>query len=176
MSVIITPDSELGKELRRWEQHNTKLALDNDGVFKPGNPYVFRPYPKMVYKAVKKENGKVVCMVPLPEPVHFALQNAYLAAVADAEALNARCHKIVESEQQWMVAKGQGWCESPEAAIEQFEREEQALGNAAAEAAFAASRMSDKAQRDFNQVQEMTAEHVPDVTKRTRRDLREKQE
>src|SRR4051794_4992391 len=42
MGVVISPDSELGKELAKWDK-----------------PYRFEPFPAMVYKAVLV-NGKAV--------------------------------------------------------------------------------------------------------------------
>ena len=160
MGVIITPESDLGKELAKWEQHHTPYIGHGQ---KPGNPYVYRPFPKMVYRAVKKPNGKVVCMEPLPQPVGFRDTNDYLIALNQAEAIKKQCFRIVQSEDEYLVAKGQGWCDDPIAALAQFEREEQAFGNAAAEAAFAAQRMSEKARAEFTAAQDDTIAHVADV-------------
>lgn len=55
MSVIITPESDLGKELAKWN------------VRRPP-----QEFPKMLYKAIKRPNGQYACADPLDEA--FAAQ------------------------------------------------------------------------------------------------------
>jgi hypothetical protein len=50
MSIIITPDSEYGKEKVKWEAHHTQAGP-------PGRPYEFRRFPAMLYKADRIEHG-----------------------------------------------------------------------------------------------------------------------
>ena len=154
--IVINPASALGKELAKWEQYPTAYAR------RPGNPYQYRPYPKMVYRAVQKPNGKVVCMEG-PPPMHwFKDATEYQQAVLQADALEKQCFTTVHDEGEWLKAKGQGWCESPQAAIDQFEREQQVIANAAAEANHAAQRMSPKAQAERKRREDATHEHVPE--------------
>lgn len=160
MGVVISPDSELGRELCKWEQHRTKYVGDEQ---EPGNPYVFRPYPRMIYKAVKKPQGQVGCIDVPPNASHFDNIAHYERACLEVEGFNRQCSKIVQSESEYLIAKGQGWSDDPKAALELYEHEEQAVAQAAAEAAFNARRMSDKAQREFDAAQHMTNEHVTDV-------------
>lgn len=50
MAVIYAPETEFAKERVRWEAQGTEMG--------PGlRPYVFRPYPAMIYKAGRPENG-----------------------------------------------------------------------------------------------------------------------
>lgn len=156
MPVVINPESELGKEMAKWEK-----------------PYQYRPFPKMLYRAQKRSNGKVMCMAPAPSPFGWRDANEYNAAINEAESFTASCQRIVHDESEMRIAKGQGWCEGPDAAIAQFEREEQALGNAAAETAFAVQGMTDKAKRELREVDGLTHEHVTDVTGKTKKQLRE---
>lgn len=162
MPVLVTPESELGKELWKWD-HTERETNPVDPSIRGKRPATFQAFPKMVYRAVKKPNGKVVCMEPLPQPTTFLNQNEYLMAYAQAEALQRECHKIVHDEDGLRVVQGQGWCESPAAALAQFEKEEQALGNAAAEAAYQAQRMTEQARAEFNRAQDDTMAHVADV-------------
>jgi hypothetical protein len=162
LAVVVTPESALGKELWRWD-HTTRETNPHDPAITGMRPATFQAFPKMIYKAVKTATGKVVCMPPLPQPVGFLSPNEYFQAYAQAEAIQKQCFKLVDSDEALRVAKGQGWTESPDEAIAQFEREEQALGNAAAEAAFQAQRMSDKARIEFTRAQDDTMHHVADV-------------
>lgn len=160
MGVVISPDSELGRELCKWEQHRTKYVGEEQ---EPGNPYVYRPFPKMVYHAQKNRNGKVICCDVTPDATFYENMAQYERACLDVESFNRRCTKIVQSESEYLIAKGQGWCDNPTAALEQFEREEQAVAQAASEAAFLAKRMSEKAQAEFAAAADATDQHVTDL-------------
>jgi hypothetical protein len=103
------------------------------------------PFPKMLYKAFKRDNGKVQCLDPRDED------------------FSRRCYMTVQNDAELARAKGQGWREHPLEAIELFEQQERELAQAAAEAAFAAKRMSEKAQAEFKAAGEATADHVADV-------------
>src|SRR5437763_1323971 len=109
---IITPDSATGQELGKWETPKREGGLAPDG---------YEPYPRMLYQARKLANGTVVCYD----------ENDPRKGV-----------KIVRSEREERIAKGQGWYESPGAALAGFEADEIAIGDAAAEAAHAAQRMT----------------------------------
>lgn len=159
-SIIINPHSEMGKELRKWEQHRTDLVPRGTN---PGNPYVYRPYPKMLYRAQKNHMGKVLCMDAAPHPYAFERPEQFERAMLAFEAFNKSCQKIVDDESQELLAKGQGWAESPQAALEAFETQEQAVGNAAAEVLAAARGMSANARGELATVERQTHEHVVDV-------------
>jgi len=158
--IVINPHSPLGKELRKWEQHQSELTPRGT---QPGNPYVYRPYPKMLYKARIQRNGQAACLMPAPDPYAFDRADLYERDVLAVDSFNKSCQRIVADESQERIAKGQGWCDDPQSALAQFEREQQEIGNAAAEAAFYAKRMSDTAQREFQQAAGATHEHVVDV-------------
>ena len=155
MPIVINPDSELGRELAKWDAPRPRTE-----------------YPKMLYRAGQL-NGKTVCMAPPPSPFGWRDQAEYQAAINQAESFTASCQMIVHDEANHRRAKGQGWCESPGEALQQAEKEARALGDAAAEANFAARRMSDKAQRELDEANSLTHEHVADVGPKTRKQLRE---
>jgi hypothetical protein len=165
MPVVITPSSELGKELRKWEQHHTQYSLTEDGNSQPGNPYQYRPYPKMLYKAHQRPNGQPGCMLPPPYAFEFASMDQYERACLEIEAFNKTCYTVVHDESQERIARGQGWATDPKGALDLFEQAQQAIAQAAAEAAFAARRMSESAQQEFSEAEASTSEHVTDVTK-----------
>jgi hypothetical protein len=147
MPVVHTGESEYDKELAKWNK-----------------PYRFEMFPQMLYKAIKKPNGKVVCMEPPPARVGYATDADYLAAVAQADALQRDCHCIVRNEEERRGAFAQGWRDSPTAALAAFEQHEHAVGDAAAEVAYAVRRMSAKAQAEHAAAEAATHEHVTDVT------------
>lgn len=160
MGRVITPDSEEGKELLKHEQWP---AHWNGTTYQPGNPYVYRAYPRMLYRAVKKENGKVVCMEPAPQPDFFEKQHEFDRAIRLNDALNKSCQKMVDSEAAHLLAKGQGWCDTASEALEQFEKEQIAIGDAAAMRHFTDKRMTPRAQAEAHAIDEAASDHVADV-------------
>jgi len=155
MSIVINPDSELGRELAKWDAPRPRTD-----------------YPKMLYRAGSL-NGKTLCMAPPPSPFGWRDQAEYQAAINQAESFTTSCQLIVQDEGHERIAKGQGWGESPAEALAVAEKEARALGDAAAEANFAARRMSDLAQRELDEANELTHEHIADVGPKTRKRLRE---
>lgn len=174
-SVQINPHSELGKELRKWEQHHSELTPRGTH---PGNPYVYREYPKMLYKAERHpETGQPTCQAARPNPwafVHIPDREAraqfYDEACQQAERWSKEHQKIVHDEAGERLAKGQGWAKTPAAALEQFEQEQQAIAEAAANTAYLAQRMSEQARAELKAADAETDQHVVDVqpTKRGR--------
>ena len=65
-------------------------------------PYVFEQYPLMLYKARRRADGKV----SVSEPSN--------------EAWTQGCQLIVKTEDEHLKARGQGWCDTQAAALEQF--------------------------------------------------------
>jgi len=159
-SIIINPHSALGKELRKWEQHKTDLVPTGT---QPGNPYVYRPYPKMLYKAQKTRGGQWRCMEQQPHPYDYERQEVFERAMFAYESFNRSCQKTVGDESEHRVAMGQGWAESPDAAIERCEQEQQAFGNASAEVLAAARGMSEQARGELKAAENTTSQHVVDV-------------
>jgi hypothetical protein len=52
MPVIVAQDSPDAKEMVKWEQFPSVYGPV------PGNPYVYRPFPKATYRAYKDDAGK----------------------------------------------------------------------------------------------------------------------
>ena len=158
--LVINPHSALGKELRKWEQHRTELVPRGTN---PGNPYVYRPYPKMLYRAQPLPNGQTACLAQAPNPYTFERPEAFERAVLMVESFNRSCTRIVSDEGQERIAIGQGWALDPKAAMAVYEQEQQAIGNAAAEAAYAAQGMTSKAREELKAADASTHQHVTDV-------------
>jgi hypothetical protein len=155
--IVINPASELGKELRKWEQHPGPLGRT------PGNPYVFREYPKMLYKAQRTLGGQYACLQPAPHPYGYEKPEQFNQALLAVESFNRSCYRIVADASEEAVAMGQGWALGPKEAMAQYEREQQAIGDAAAEAAAAVRGMTDVARREYAAAEASTHQHVSDV-------------
>jgi hypothetical protein len=146
--IVRSGESEYDRELAKWDLPKRMGGYNADG---------FEPYPRMLYKAHRRENGKVMCMDM------DALYGGDMAAVARAEAFNHACQKTVQSDEQYRIAKGQGWSDTPTDAIALHEREAQALATAAAEAAYSVQRMSEKARAEHAKADAATEHPLADV-------------
>lgn len=166
MGIVHNPDSPYGKELEKWEQHRTKYVREydehgNPGM--PGNPYAYREYPKMLYKAkVHPISGQALCMAPPPDPYAFERPDRYERAVLEAERFTGQCQVIVKNEEEERKLKNDGWRNSPADALARFETQQREIGNAAAERHHADRSMSEKARAEVAAVDASTSEHVPD--------------
>ncbi len=156
----ISPDSDLGRELAKWEQHPTRLVPRGK---QPGNSYVFRPYPKMLFKARQGRDGRAVVSQVEPHLSEFPHVDAYNRAVLANDEQNKRSQRVVQSAEEEAIALGQGWHPTPDAALAAYERERDQQAVAAAEAAFAVRRMSAPAQAEFAAAEAATSAQVCDV-------------
>jgi len=67
--IVVVPGSNYAREMAKWEQFPSKYG-------QPGNPYVYRPFPKMVYRA-ELWQGKPVCMAAVADPSSFPNINEF---------------------------------------------------------------------------------------------------
>lgn len=151
MAVVVSPDSAFAKELTKWDTPKRLGGYKCDG---------FEAFPKMLYRAFKDEGGKVRCYEINPKT-----GEPYPGVTLS-----------VNSEDERIKALNQGWVDgTPKDAIDAFEKAEQAIGNAAAEAIASAKRMSATAQREMDDVQASTMAHVADITKHTKKQIKERE-
>ena len=177
MPMIITPDSAWGRELARWNtprnqfvrMSDDSIALDVNGQPMKGmNAIGHEEYPKMLYRAQVLPNGKASVGEIPPHPMYVE-QADYERQCLFLETFNRSCQRQVYSEADELIAQGQGWRASQQAALDLYEQQQQALARAAAEAAHAAQRMSAKAQAEFATAEDATHVHVADVPAPPRR-------
>jgi len=146
MPMVISPESEAGKELAKWEAPKRQGGMRCDG---------YEAFPAMLYRAHLR-NGKCRCLV---NPMTYRTEAEQL----DAAAFNTSCIRIVKDEAEYRLARGSGWWDSAQAAIEACEHEQLAIADLAAERAFHDQRLSQKAQAEVQAVERQTDEHVVDV-------------
>lgn len=172
MPVVISRDSDLGKELAKWDTPRNQYVLDSSGerVKDAAGNYMMgmgaigiEPYPKMLYKAQRLPSGKLSVGEVPPHPAYITSPDEFNRMSNFVESFNRSCQCIVRSEDEELIKKGQGWCVTMPEALEQADREEQAIANAAAEAAYAARALSEKARAEVDAADAATSQHVTDV-------------
>lgn len=161
MPVVINPDSEYGKELAKWNTPRSQFVPGTNNTVRGMKPDGYERYPAMLYKAFKRDNGKHACMENLPQETGYRTADEYHRAVNAADAFTRQCQRTVYSEGEERQAANEGWRTSPKDALDFLEACEKAIGDAAAEAAAAAVRMTPKAQAERKGREAATADHVP---------------
>ena len=141
MAIVHNPDSDYAREMEKWNQPTS------NGGFGAAR---FEEYPLMVFKAFKRENGRVMCGDPL-------------ATVGDAEgeAFSRSCQLIVRNNDERDRAMDDGWSTAPDKAIEKFERDMQSIAEVTAQRHFADQGLSDLAKAEAAQADAATHEQVP---------------
>jgi len=155
--VVVVPGSPLAKEMERWEQFPSKWGSN------PGNPYVKREFPKMVYRA-QKINGKPFIQMPEPMTHEFQTREAYKQALAQKKAFDGECQRVVRDEVELARALEDGWREGPDAAIQHVLDVDAKLSRAAAEREYTDSKMSEAAQAEAKAAKEAVGgEHLAEI-------------
>lgn len=125
--MVVTPGSAHQREMAKFEQlPHSKWAFGN-----PGNPYKFRRWPAMMYKA-ERRNGQIKCMESEPQPYEFQHERNYIQAIEGAKQFTAKCIRTVESQEQWARSMEEGYRDSPEDAIQACKERENAESTAMA--------------------------------------------
>jgi hypothetical protein len=172
--VVLNPHTEYARELRKWEMFPSHLTPPGT---RPGNPFVQRDYPLMLYRAtMHPRTGKGECLLPLPNAYDFdpGRMDLYDQAINAVMSWNREHQNVVPDAAARAVAEGQGWCLTPAAAVARYEQTQLEIANAAAEAAHRAARMSPPAQREYTEASAETSAHVVDVQPRRKRSHRRK--
>ncbi len=164
MGVVHSVETELGKELAKHEQHRTKFTSDE---VPPGNPYQYREYGtsgKMLYKAQYHPRRKrMECMIIPIQSIAFATVAEAQADEQYVEQFNRSCTRIVHTADEERIAKNDGWCASPQLAMEECERRRAAIGDVTAQRHFTDQRMGANARAEARAADDADGEHVADV-------------
>jgi hypothetical protein len=149
VAMIVTAESELGKELAKWN--------------------VQRPptyFPRMMYMARRRPDG--VVSVGEVEDAIFARPGQQPPPGA-AESWSAGCQIIVNDEAEQAKALERGWRYTPAEAMTRFEEKERAIGEAAAVRAYEDRNMSDAAKAEIAEADAETEEHLAEVPEKKKR-------
>lgn len=153
MPIVHTGETEYDKELKKW---NTPKRLGGYG------PDGYERFPQMLYKAFVRENGKVQCMEAPPQISHFREMSEYLRAEALATAFTNQCQCTVRSEGEYDRARKDGWRDTAKEALDYYEHLQQDIATAAAEANFAVTKMTPKAQAERAKKEAATDKQIPE--------------
>jgi hypothetical protein len=143
VSIIITPESQLGIELAKW---NVK------------RPPTY--FPQMLYMAQKRPDG-VMSVGETSDGVFGGNPGA-------AEQFNTRCQRTVETEAERALWIERGWRPTPREALERLEAKDKSIADAAAHRAFEDRNMSDAAKAEVAAVEAESEAHVAEVPEKRR--------
>lgn len=138
MPVVILPESQLGIELAKWNK-----------------PYVYKPYPKMVYRAQQRPDGRV--------SVGEGSDSQCGGQPGSAEAFTRTCQHIVSSEGEHREMSARGWSDTPQEALARHEELERMVADAAAHRAHDDRNMGARAKVEADEAEAATAVHVAEV-------------
>jgi hypothetical protein len=161
MAILIDTDSEEAKERRKWEQHQSVWGP-------PGNPYRFRPFPAMLYKARQIPSGmpgagKWATGMERPAKVQFATAEAWDNACQAVEVFVRSCQMIVNNDEEYKRAKEAGWCDTAPLAEEAAQLEQKKIGDETAERNYRDRMMSEKAKAEVAEYEAENFGHQPEI-------------
>ncbi len=154
--MLIIPGSNYANEMLKFEGRPGIYGIE------PGNPYVYRPFPKMVYVA-KEWKGTVVCNAAPPDMADFQNPDQYRAAEEKANRFTESCQRIVQDERELTQAMELGYRESPGEAVECLRNKQLARGLEAAHRAHDDRNMTAPAKREMKQYEQSSDVHVAEV-------------
>jgi hypothetical protein len=128
----VSRESALGKELEKHER-------------KPDWTPEKNPFPRMLYKATHRPDGKRSVHEVLDHVVVPSGQQVYAGA---AEQWSSRCQLTVRDERELSRALETGWRKTPQEAMELLESQDNAKGNETAERHYKDQSMSEPARRE----------------------------
>ena len=160
--IQLNPGSEWAKELQKFEQWPTASAP------RPGNPYQYRPFPKMVYKA-DKFNGKIASHAVVGPQWEYKDADEYRRQEESAAKFTESCQRIVKDERELQKAYEEGYRGDPVEAVEYLKAKDRAISTATAERHYADQKMSEAAQREAAAADAASDEHVPEVPEKPRK-------
>jgi hypothetical protein len=138
VGVFYAPETPFAKERTKWETGHTEFGP-------PGKPpYVFQPFPEMMYKATRDAMGRV----------------SFEGIVAEDETEQRNLQS------RGFVGGGRG------AAIAALEAQEGEIAKLAANRAFNDRRLSEKAQAEAESLDILSDAHMPEIPVASKREKR----
>ena len=154
-SIPVSTRTEIGKHI--WS-HERKAD------YRPEN----NPYPRMMYRAYKGEDGVVRCMDAEPKPWLYANQEMYRMACEQVAQFNLSCQKTVgvipeNGPAEERAAQEEGWRTTPQAAMESVFALQRAITTAAAERSYRDRNISEKARAEVAAAEAETPDQLPEI-------------
>lgn len=145
--IAVIPNSPHAKYMESIEQFPGKWGPN------PGNPYVKREFPKMLYRA-EEVNGKIVCYAPPPDSANFTDAQELERAEEKTRKFNGQCTFIVNSEEEMSQKMESGWRESIAEACAYLDERLRERGRQEAHREFEDRNMSPQAKAEVKAVRE----------------------
>lgn len=127
----------------------------------PGNPYQYREYPAMVFRARKDRSGKFAVGAEIPPEWTFATRDLYDRAKEQAHQFAAGNQRVVKSDAERAAAHREGWRDSPEEALELAQAERTEVSNETAQRHHEERSMSEAARAEAAQFDAENPGHQP---------------
>lgn len=167
--LAVIPGSASQREMAKWEQ----FPSDKWACGTPGNPYTYRPFPKMLYRAERQPGtGKIACGEPQPDRLTFRGDamgdRSYALAEEAARRFTERCQMIVKDQSEYARAMESGWRESPEEAIAYLNRREDARSEVMAHRNYEDRNMSPAARAEIAAAELAAGEPLPEIPEQPR--------
>lgn len=155
--IVKIPGSKLAKEHMKFEQ------FPSDWGANPGNPYQFREFPMMVYRA-QKVNGVPMVTLPDPRRYDFPTRDEYKNAFDRQANFGRENQKIVKSPEELSRAMEEGWRPTPGEAIQLVHDRDGEVSRATAEREYHDRNLSEVAQREIRAAKNAVGnEHLPEI-------------
>lgn len=138
--IVVVPGSNYAKERAKFEQFPTAFGS-------PGNPYVYREFPKMMYRA-EVYQGRIACGATVADSGEFANPNEYNRQDEAAQRFSRRCQREVKDEREQQIAMESGWRTTQAEAVAYLEARQKAQGQAAAERTYQDRNLSEPAKAE----------------------------
>lgn len=161
---LVNPESPETKEMVKWEQFPSKWTLGAA----PGNPYQYRPFPAMVYRAHQIPAphlgaGKLAVSLGEPEFYGFRDQQEWERARESAARFTTSCQRIVNDEAELSRAMEDGWRPTPGEALAHAEARANVISHETHKRQSADSAMSEGARAEAEQFERENFGHQPEI-------------
>lgn len=147
MGVIHSPESEYVKEREAWEMRNRF-----PGGYDPRN----HPFPKMLYMAKQRPDGKI-------SVGESAALDHIFGRPGGAEQFSATCQRLVKSEGEYRQAQEEGWRDTHAEAMAYHEKLHKFVSDAAAHRLHEDRNMSEAAKAEAAAADAESFDHVPEI-------------
>jgi hypothetical protein len=146
------------------EVPGTPYAME---MAKFNKPYQYRPFPKMVYRA-ERRNGKIACMESTPDRYDFRDDRTYMLAEESARVFTERCQLVVNDEREYARAMESGYRESPQEAIQHCHDREDAFSKEVAHRNYDDRNLSEKAKAEIAEAEAQAGEPLAVIAEKRR--------
>lgn len=159
--IAVVQGSPYAKYMEAFEQFPSKYGAS------PGNPYKYRPYPKMLYRADHYQ-GAVRCMAAEPNASEYQNSKEYEFHLEQARRFTEKCQITVNDEREHQKAMEAGWRETPDEAVAFLKGRDDARGRAAAERNYADRNMSEAAKAEKKAIEAEAGTHLETIPEQPR--------